>query len=137
MADTPEDKGNFGVTSRRHQLMLDGGTPAYVQALRDVVVALMIEKKGAVDHLEEILSLGGIDMIQWGPADYSMSIGKPGGWYDPEVRKIETHVFKTCMRMGVAAPRRGRTRPTMPATSSTWACATSAWAPTCTSSGTG
>jgi len=99
--DTPEDKGTFGVTSRRNQYMLDGGTPVYVQALRDVVVALMVEKKGVVDHLEEVLSIPGIDMIQWGPADYAMSIGKPGGWYSPEVRKVEKKVFETALRMGV------------------------------------
>jgi 2-keto-3-deoxy-L-rhamnonate aldolase RhmA len=99
--DTPQDKGIFGVTSRRHQYMYDGGTQTYVQALRDVVVALMIEKRSAVEHLEEILALGGIDMIQWGPADYAMSIGKPGGWYDPEVRAVEKKVIETCLKLGV------------------------------------
>ena len=44
----------------------------------EAVVALMIEKKGAVDNLEEILSVEGVDMVQFGPADYSMSIGLPG-----------------------------------------------------------
>ena len=99
--DTPEDHGAYGVTSRRNTYMHYGGTPDYVQALRDIVVALMIEKKGAVDNLEEILSIGGIDMIQWGPADYAMSIGRPGGWYDPDVRAVERHVIETCLKMGV------------------------------------
>ena len=54
------------------------GQPEYVQYLKDVVVALMIEKKSAVDDLEAILDVEGIDMIQWGPADYCMSIGRPG-----------------------------------------------------------
>ena len=46
-------------------------------------MALMIEKESAVQNLEEILSIGGIDMVQFGPADYSMSIGIPDQWDDP------------------------------------------------------
>jgi 2-keto-3-deoxy-L-rhamnonate aldolase RhmA len=69
--------------------------------LRDVVVALMIEKKSAVDHLEEILALDGVDMIQWGPSDYSMSIGRPGDRNNPQVKAVERHVIETCLRMGV------------------------------------
>ncbi len=44
---------------------------------------LMIEKAQAVEQLDEILAVPGIDMIQWGPADYAMSIGRPGDWYRP------------------------------------------------------
>jgi len=99
--DTPEDGGDFGVGMRRHTYMLYGGTSDYVQALRDIVVVLMIEKKGAVDHLEEILSLDGVDMIQWGPADYCMSIGRPGDWYAPDIRTLEKRVIETCLKMGI------------------------------------
>lgn len=100
--DTPEDGGLHGVGTRRFTYVGYGGTPDYVQALNDVVIALMIEKKGAVDHLEEILSVGGIDMIQWGPSDYSMSIGRPGARNDPDVKATERRVIETALRMGVA-----------------------------------
>ena len=99
--ETPKDGGVHGVGTRRSTYMLYGGTPEYVQALNDVVVVLMIEKKGTVEHLEEVLSVGGIDMIQWGPADYSMSIGRPGAWYDPEIKAIERQVIETSLKMGV------------------------------------
>jgi 4-hydroxy-2-oxoheptanedioate aldolase len=66
-----------------------------------VVIVLMIEKKGAVENLEEILSLGEIDMLQWGPGDYSMSIGQPGTWPTPELREIERQVIETGLKMGV------------------------------------
>jgi 2-keto-3-deoxy-L-rhamnonate aldolase RhmA len=49
--DTPQDKGLYGVAVRRSTYMGGSGTPEYVQALRDTVVAIMIEKKGAVDEL--------------------------------------------------------------------------------------
>jgi len=99
--ETPKDGGVHGVGARRSTYMLYGGTPEYVQALNDVVVVLMIEKKGTVEHLEEVLALGGIDMIQWGSADYSMSIGRPGAWYDPEIKAIERQVIETSLKMGV------------------------------------
>lgn len=99
--DTPEDGGYFGATTRRITYMSYGGGPEYVQALREVVVVLMIEKQSAVEQLEEILSLDGVDMIQWGGTDYSMSIGKPGARTTPEVKTIERKVFETALKMGV------------------------------------
>jgi len=99
--DTPGDGGYYGAAMRRMTYMGYGGGPEYVQALRDVVIVLMVEKKSAVDHLEEILSLDGIDMIQWGPTDYSMSIGRPGARNTPEVKDVERRVLETCLRMGV------------------------------------
>lgn len=99
--ETPEAGGLHGVGLRRATYMYHAGTPEYVQALNDVVIALMIEKKSAVDQLEEILAVGGIDMIQWGPADYSMSAGRPGQWHSPEVKAVEKRVIETCLKMGV------------------------------------
>ena len=99
--DTPEDNGSYGVAMRRHAYMGYGGSPEYVQALRDIVVGIMIEKKGAVENLEEILSVPGIDMVQWGGADYSMSIGRAGERNHPEVLAARKKVFETSLHMGV------------------------------------
>ena len=101
-ADTPEDGGTHGVATRRFTYMEYGGTPEYVQALRDVVVVIMIEKEGTVEQLEEVLSVKGVDMIQWGPSDYSMSIGRAGQGGSPEVKAVERKVFETALKMGVA-----------------------------------
>lgn len=99
--DTLEDKGTYGVGTRRFTYMGYGGTPEYVQAIRDVVVMLMIEKKGAVDQLEEILELPGLDMIQWGGADYSMNIGKAGQRNSPEIKETEKWVIETALKKGI------------------------------------
>jgi 2-keto-3-deoxy-L-rhamnonate aldolase RhmA len=99
--ETPEDGGKHGVGMRRFAYMGYGGSPEYVQALRDVVVMIMIEKKPALDRLEEILSVSGVDMIQWGPADYSMSIGLAGARSSPEVKAAERRVFETAVKLGV------------------------------------
>jgi 2-keto-3-deoxy-L-rhamnonate aldolase RhmA len=73
-----------------------------VQALRDVVVILMVEKAALVDCLEEALAVPGVDMIQWGPSDYSMSVGRAGERGSAELKAIEKQVIKTALRMGVA-----------------------------------
>jgi 4-hydroxy-2-oxoheptanedioate aldolase len=78
-----------------------GGGKEYVQALNDVVIVLMIEKRQAVENLEEILAVPGIDMVQWGPADYSMSTGHAGERGHPDVRAAEQKVFETSLRLGI------------------------------------
>ena len=95
--DTPEDGGIHGVGSRRFAYMGYGGSPEYVQALRDIVIVIMIEKQSAVEQLEEILSVEGVDMIQWGPSDYSMS----SGCRREEVKNVERKVFETALKMNV------------------------------------
>ena len=100
-ADTPEDKGSFGAVARRFTYMGYGGGIDYVQALRDVVVVIMVEKGGVVEQLEEVLSVEGVDMIQWGPADYSMSRGLAGQRQATEVVEAERRVFETAIKMGV------------------------------------
>jgi 4-hydroxy-2-oxoheptanedioate aldolase len=102
-AETPETKGINGCSMRRHVGYLkECGSPAFVRAMEDAVVAIMIEKKSAVDNLEEILSVEGIDMVQFGPCDYSLSIGLPGQWEHPKVKEAELRVIKTALEMGVA-----------------------------------
>ena len=78
-----------------------GGTKEYVDSRADVVLALMIEKKGAVDNREEILSEPGVEMVQWGGADYSMNRGKPRQMADPDVAAAQEKTFKMALDMGV------------------------------------
>ncbi|HID90566.1 TPA: 2,4-dihydroxyhept-2-ene-1,7-dioic acid aldolase [Candidatus Bathyarchaeota archaeon] len=73
-----------------------------VRMCDDAVVALMIEKRAAVESLEAILSVEGVDMVQFGPADYSLSIGLPGETSHPKVREAELRTIRTALRMGVA-----------------------------------
>jgi 2-keto-3-deoxy-L-rhamnonate aldolase RhmA len=90
--------------------VLEGGSPAFVQALDDAVVALMIEKAPAVENLEKMLAVPGVDMVQFGPADYSMSIGLAGQFSHPRVREAERYVIETSLKLGIA-PRAENSRP--------------------------
>jgi len=99
--ETPDDRGTYGVATRRFTYMGYGGGREYVQALRDIVVAIMIEKPGTVDTLDEVLAVEGVDMVQWGGSDYSMGIGRAGERYSPELRVVERRVFETAIKLGV------------------------------------
>ncbi|MHB1413643.1 MAG: HpcH/HpaI aldolase family protein [Chloroflexota bacterium] len=102
-AETPATGGLLGCAMCRNVgVVREPGSAAYVQSLDDAVVALMIEKKGAVENLEAILSVKGIDMVQFGPADYAMSIGLAGQWDHPAVQEAERFVVETALRKGIA-----------------------------------
>ncbi len=100
-ADAPGKGGIHGVADRRAAMMNHAGTQHYIDTLDDIVIGIMIEKASAVEQLDEILAVPGIDMIQWGPADYAMSIGRPGDWYGKEVQRVERDVLERCIKAGV------------------------------------
>jgi len=101
-AETPKKGGINGAAKRRNVgYYLEAGSLPYVQAMDDAIVALMIEKTEAVDNLEEILSVEGIDMVQFGPGDYSLSLGYPGQRSHPKVKEAEIKTIKTALKMGI------------------------------------
>ena len=102
MARGVRGRGRLGVGMRRDVgTVREGGTPAYVDALNEIVIAIMVEKKSCVDDLEAILSVPGIDMVQFGASDFSMSIGKTGQYDHPDVLAAETRTIRTALRMGL------------------------------------
>ncbi len=101
-AETPGTGGRLGVGMRRDVgTVVEGGSPAYVEALNDVVIAVMVEKKECVEDLDAILSVKGIDMVQFGGSDYSMSIGVTGQRSHPEVKRAERYTIETALAKGL------------------------------------
>ena len=102
MAKGARGRGRLGVGMRRDVgTVRTGGTPAYVDALNEVVIAIMVEKKSCVDDLDRVLSVPGIDMVQFGGSDFSMSIGKTGQHGDPEVVAAEKKTIEMALKMGL------------------------------------
>ena len=100
-ADTGEGDGTYGVATRRFTYMGYGGAAEYVDMVNDTVVVLMIEKAGAVEELDEILAIDGVDMIQWGPGDYSMNTGRAGQYASDEIKVVEREVIDKALKAGV------------------------------------
>jgi 4-hydroxy-2-oxoheptanedioate aldolase len=101
-AETPRSGGRLGVGMRRDVgTVLEGGSPAYVAALDEVVIALMVEKRECVEDLDAILSVKGIDMVQFGSSDYSMSLGLTGQRNHPDVKHAERKTIETALKLGL------------------------------------
>jgi len=101
--ETPEAGGTHGAGMRRNVGYVSyAGSETWVQAMNDVVIAIMIEKKGAMKNLDEILEVEGVDMVQFGPSDYSISIGKPGQGGSSEVQQAHRDMIKMALYKGVA-----------------------------------
>jgi 2-keto-3-deoxy-L-rhamnonate aldolase RhmA len=99
-AEIPEKGGINGAANCRNiGYYLEAGSLAYIKAMDDAIVVLMIEKKEAVDNLVKILSVEEIDMVQFGPGDYSLSLGYPGQRSHPEVKEAEIKTIKTALKM--------------------------------------
>lgn len=104
-AEAPGSGGIHGVGMRRDAgYVLEGGSEAWIKSLDEAVICLMIEKKECVENLEAVLSVPGIDMVQFGPSDYSMSIGAPAvyqGGRHPAVIEADEYIIKTALKMGI------------------------------------
>lgn len=102
-ADTPQAGGLMGVKLRRP--VIAGYHPdAYLEDLASIVLVIMIEKSLAVEHLDEVLSAArakGVDMTQWGPADFGLSRGRPELMRTPEIRPFEELVISKSIEHGV------------------------------------
>lgn len=103
-ADTPEIGGRMGLKTRRPAL--GGYAPeGYLEDLASIVFTIMIEKTAAVENIDEVLAAAsekGVDMAQWGPADYGISRGNARMMFTDEIRPIEELVIAKCIEHGVA-----------------------------------
>jgi 2-keto-3-deoxy-L-rhamnonate aldolase RhmA len=102
--DTPDARGHMGVKLRRPALN-SYDTGAYLKDLESVVFCIMFEKGIAVDNIDPILERAkekGVDMTQWGPADFSFSLGNPGLQQSKEIRQYEEKVIAKSLEYGIA-----------------------------------
>lgn len=102
-AETPETGGlNPCAMGRNVGHLREPGSKDYVKAMDEAVVALTIEKKSAVESLDEILSLDGVEMVQFGPCDYAMSLGLTGQMNHPRVKEAKNKMIEMALEKGVA-----------------------------------
>lgn len=95
----PQGQRGVGV-SRAHGYGL--GFQEYVsQANQETVVVVQAEHIEAVNHIDEIVAVPGIDAVLVGPYDLSASLGKLGQVDDPQVRAAIDQVTDACLQAGV------------------------------------
>lgn len=69
----------------------------------DVAVVVMVESRQAVESIDEILSVEGVDGVFLGPYDLSGSYGCPGQTRSAVVREACAAVVAACARQGKSA----------------------------------
>ena len=73
------------------------GFAQYIQRANDeIAVIVQAEHAQAVENIEAIAAINGIDAIQLGPYDLSASMGKLGQITDPEVVAAITRIYSVC-----------------------------------------
>ncbi len=94
----PIDGGN----ADGNYCLTDGS--AYIeQANRERFNVVQIEDPEPLKELDAICALEGIDMIFFGPADFTQGIGKPMDFANPEVARVRELVAKTARKYGKMA----------------------------------
>ena len=69
-------------------------------ANKERFVIVQIEDPEPLDDLEEIAKLEGIDMLFFGPADFSHGIGAPGQWDNPKILETRKRVAEIAVANG-------------------------------------
>jgi len=69
---------------------------------KEAVVIVQIEHIDAVDNLEQILSVEGVDGYMIGPYDLSASLGVPGQFDHPQVLSALKRIHEVADRLGVS-----------------------------------
>ena len=64
----------------------------------EVLVIVQIESAEAVENIESIVSVEGVDVAMMGPLDLSLDLGYPGQRAHPEVKKAVQRVVDACQK---------------------------------------
>lgn len=70
---------------------------------RETFLVAQIEDPEALDNLEEIASVGHVDVLFVGPGDLSLQLGIPGKLRDPRILEACDRVLDACRRHGKTA----------------------------------
>lgn len=71
-------------------------------ANEELMNVIQIESEGAVNKIDEILSVKGIDAVMIGPSDLTQDMGIPGQISDSRVESAFRKVIRACEKAGVA-----------------------------------
>jgi 2-keto-3-deoxy-L-rhamnonate aldolase RhmA len=76
---------------------------SYVASANDTPLIVQIETGAALEAVDEIARVGGIDALYVGPADLAMSLGLPVGQLNDQLRKACAKVSEAAARNNIAA----------------------------------
>ena len=85
-------RGRRGTAASSVRASSYGMAPDYVATCAEnLMIACQIESAQAVENIDEILAVDGIDMLLIGPTDLSATVGQMGNIRHPEVARLIAH----------------------------------------------
>lgn len=97
--------GKRGSGARQATFRWPASEGYYDFADRNVLVVAIIEEASAVEQIDEIAAVPGIDVLFVGPSDLAFSLGLRGDMKHPRVREAMSRVLAAAQRHGKVAGR--------------------------------
>jgi 2-dehydro-3-deoxyglucarate aldolase/4-hydroxy-2-oxoheptanedioate aldolase len=69
---------------------------------QETMVVLQIETETALNRVDELLDVPGVDVVMIGPADLSVSLGVPGEFTHPKFVAAYEKIRDACLKRGIA-----------------------------------
>lgn len=80
------------------------GTLEYIQqANQNTLLILQIEDPQAIQHVDKIAAIPGVDMLFFGPGDFAHALGIPGEYNDPRILEARDQLVQSTRRHGKLA----------------------------------
>ncbi len=73
----------------------------YFSESNEALIVLQLEGREAIENLDEILSVAGVDIIFVGPYDLSQSLGIPGDVDNPRVAGVMRSIVDRCIKRNI------------------------------------
>ncbi|MBN2023673.1 MAG: aldolase [Pirellulales bacterium] len=70
------------------------------EANRETFLVVQIESRSALDRAEEIAAVDGVDVLMFGPGDFSVLSGIPGQWDHPWIHEARQTVARAARNAG-------------------------------------
>ncbi|MFZ2032669.1 MAG: aldolase/citrate lyase family protein [Candidatus Dormiibacterota bacterium] len=94
-------RGSFTGMSSVHETRQPEDINAALNA--EMLLVIQVERRDAVDHIDEILDGGGVDVVEVGRNDLAQSYGHPGERRHPDVLAAMEKIVAACTRHNCAA----------------------------------
>ena len=93
-ADTGARAADYGLLRPNHEL--------YQESNRETLIIIWVEERRALENLDQILEVEGIDAVNIGPSDLALTLGHPGRPDHPEVQEMIAEARRKIVASGKA-----------------------------------
>jgi 2-dehydro-3-deoxyglucarate aldolase/4-hydroxy-2-oxoheptanedioate aldolase len=109
----PWGKRGCGAVDLQNDFLPTSVAEHIARANEETLIIIQIELREAVERIEELVSVEGVDVAMMGPVDLTVSLGIPGEFQSPIFLQAVERVIEACEKAGVASGTHVRTYETV------------------------